>query len=78
MSFVMASLRIKITGELPDVTVDVSDYKLQELLKLALSIPVPESSKEPEPKFSRVSQFKKCTRNTSLQLYCSNQTKVYH
>lgn len=38
------------------MTVDVSDYKLQELLKLALSIPVPESSKEPEEKFSRVSQ----------------------
>ncbi|XP_038046817.1 vacuolar protein sorting-associated protein 13C-like isoform X3 [Patiria miniata] len=45
--------KIKITGELPDVTVDVSDFKLQELLKLALSIPVPETSKEPEPKFAR-------------------------
>ncbi|XP_022087078.1 vacuolar protein sorting-associated protein 13A-like [Acanthaster planci] len=46
--------KIKITGELPDVTVDVSDFKLQELLKLGLSIPLPESSqKEPEPKFAR-------------------------
>ncbi|XP_071787909.1 intermembrane lipid transfer protein VPS13A-like isoform X9 [Asterias amurensis] len=49
--------QIKITGELPDVTVDVSDYKLQELLKLALSIPIPESSKEPEEKFSRDKLF---------------------
>ncbi|XP_063952525.1 intermembrane lipid transfer protein VPS13A-like isoform X3 [Lytechinus pictus] len=39
--------KMKVTGELPDVSITLSDHKLKQLLALATSIPLPESD-EPE------------------------------
>ncbi|XP_030829188.1 vacuolar protein sorting-associated protein 13C isoform X3 [Strongylocentrotus purpuratus] len=39
--------KMKVKGELPDVSIDLSDHKLKEILALATSIPLPESD-EPE------------------------------
>ncbi|XP_071825694.1 intermembrane lipid transfer protein VPS13A-like isoform X3 [Apostichopus japonicus] len=39
--------KIKMTGDLPDITLDISDFKLEELMKLILSIPFPEGRPKP-------------------------------
>lgn len=36
-----------MTGDLPDITLDISDFKLEELMKLILSIPFPEGRPKP-------------------------------
>ena len=40
------SFRIKVLGELPDISLDISDYKINELMKLFTSIPFPEGKKQ--------------------------------
>lgn len=36
-----------MAGDLPDICVDISDFKLEELMKLILSIPFPEGKPKP-------------------------------
>ncbi|XP_072019770.1 intermembrane lipid transfer protein VPS13A-like [Amphiura filiformis] len=51
--------KIKVLGELPDVCLDISDYKINELVKLFTSIPFPEGKKQQEPQttFGKDTQF---------------------
>ena len=47
---------MKVRGELPLVSLNISDHRLQEILSMVQSIPLPETgSAEPEDMFADVS-----------------------
>ena len=53
---VFCYFRMKIKGEMPLVSLNISDHRLQEILSMVQSIPLPETGgEEPEDIFADVS-----------------------